>query len=202
VDRSDEQQVPFGPLQQLIEDPLCAEIVVFAPDRVIATRRGRSYQEAVAFEHDGAVRRLVERLSGYPSAGQSGVTFELPGDMLVRALFPPITECVYLKIARPVARPERWTDLINLDVLSDEVAQFLTEVVNTRGTIIINGAPRSGRSTLLNVIGSEIADDEPTAIIDDPRELSLQRRPGLVKLPPRIRRQRSRTPSGRVRGAR
>jgi hypothetical protein len=92
VDRSDEQQAPFGPLQQLIEGPLCAEIKVFAPNRVIATRRGRSHQEAGAFEHDGVVRGLVECLSGYPSAGQSCGTFELPGDMLARALFPPITE--------------------------------------------------------------------------------------------------------------
>src|ERR1700687_4156723 len=45
VDRSDEQQAPFGPLQQLVEDPLCAEIEVFAPNRVMATRRGRSHQE-------------------------------------------------------------------------------------------------------------------------------------------------------------
>src|SRR5438128_292127 len=69
-------------------------------NRVMATRRGRSHQEAVAFEHDGAVHGLVERLSGHSSAGQSNVTFELPGDMLARALFPPITECVYLKVAR------------------------------------------------------------------------------------------------------
>ncbi len=105
VDRSDEQHAPFGPLQQLVEDPLCAEIEVFAPNRVMATRRGRSHQQPVAFEHDGAVRGLVERLSGRSSAGQSSVTFELPGDMLARALFPPITECVYLKIARPAPGP-------------------------------------------------------------------------------------------------
>ena len=156
---------------------------MFAPNRVIATRRGRSHQEAVAFEHDGAVRGLVERLSGHPSAGQSSVTFELPGDMLARALFPPITECVYLKIARPAPRPERWADLLDLDVLSDDVAQFLTEAVHARGTILVNGAPRSGRTTLLNVIAGEIAGDEPTALIDDRRELTLRRRPGLVKLP-------------------
>jgi hypothetical protein len=55
--------------------------------------------------------------------------------------------------------------------------------VHARGTILVNGAPRSGRTTLLNVIGSEIAGDEPTAFIDDRRELTLRRRPGLVKLP-------------------
>jgi len=129
------------------------------------------------------VRGLVERLSGHPSAGQSSVTFELPGDMLARALFPPITERVYLKIARPAPRLERWTDLLDLDVLSDDVAQFLTEAVHVRGTILVNGAPRSGRTTLLNVIAGEIAGDEPTALIDDRRELTLRRRPGLVKLP-------------------
>jgi len=129
------------------------------------------------------VRGLVERLSGHSSAGQSSVTFELPGDMLARALFPPITECVYLKIARPAPRPERWADLLDLDVLSDDVAQFLTEAVHARGTILVNGAPRSGRTTLLNVIAGEIAGDEPTAFIDDRRELTLRRRPGLVKLP-------------------
>jgi hypothetical protein len=105
VDGSEQQHAPFGPLQQLVEDPLCAEIEVFAPNRVMATRRGRSHQVAVAFEHDGAVRALVERLSGHASAGQSSTTFELPGDMLARALFPPITEYVQLKIARPAPVP-------------------------------------------------------------------------------------------------
>jgi type IV secretory pathway ATPase VirB11/archaellum biosynthesis ATPase len=52
-----------------------------------------------------------------------------------------------------------------------------------RGTVLINGAPRSELTTLLNVIASEIAGDEPTALIDDRREPTLRRRPGLVKLP-------------------
>ena len=166
VDRSDEQQAPFGPLQQLLEDPLCAEIEVFAPNRVIATRRGRCHREAVAFEHAGAVRRLVERLSGHSSAGQSSVTFELPGDMLARALFPPITEYVHLKIARPAPRPERGR-FTRPGSPVRRCGAVLTEAVHARGTILVNGAPRSGRTTLLNVIAGEIAGDEPTAFIDD-----------------------------------
>jgi len=71
----------------------------------MASRDVRSHQEAVTFEHDGAVRGLVERLSGHSSAAQSSVSFELPGDMLARALFPPITACVRLKIARPAPGP-------------------------------------------------------------------------------------------------
>jgi len=129
------------------------------------------------------VRSLVERLSGSSTAGESGLTFELPGDMLAHALFPPITECVYLSIAKRVGRPEGWSELIGMDVLSGEVAKFLTELVHARATILINGAPESGRTTLLNVIGSEIAGDESTAIIDDQRELTLRRRPGLIKRP-------------------
>jgi hypothetical protein len=54
---------------------------------IVATRRGQPRQEPVALEHDGAVRSLVERLSGCSTAGESGLTFELPGDLLAHALF-------------------------------------------------------------------------------------------------------------------
>jgi len=70
-----------------------------------------------------------------------------------------------------------------MHVLSEEVAKFLSELVNARTTILINGAPESGRTTLLNVLGGEISGHESTAIIDDRRELTLRRRPGVTKLP-------------------
>jgi len=66
--------------------------------------------------------------------------------MLAHALFPPITECVYLSIVKHVARPERWTELLGMVVLSEEVARFLTELVKARATILINGAPEFGGS--------------------------------------------------------
>ena len=183
VGRSVEHEHFFGPLQELIEDPLCAGIEVFAPDRVVAIRRGQSYPERIAFDHDGAVRDLVERLSGFPSAGRSTMSFELPGDIFARALFPPVTEHVYLKFAKPVPRPERWMSLIDHDILPVEAARFVTEAVRARATIFINGPPSSGRTTMLNVVAGEIPEDERTAIIDDDRELTVRHRPGLVKLP-------------------
>jgi hypothetical protein len=46
--------------------------------------------------------------------------------MLAHALFAPISECVYLRIAKRLARPEWWSELIGIDVLPEEVAKFLT----------------------------------------------------------------------------
>jgi hypothetical protein len=55
---------PSGHHSSSLMPPPCAEIVVFAPDRVVATRRGRSYQEGRsvrALQSGAKARRAPER---------------------------------------------------------------------------------------------------------------------------------------------
>ena len=65
-------------------------------------------------------------------------------------------------------------DLIQLNSLTREVAEFLRACVLVRLNIIVSGGTGTGKTTLLNALSSFIPDTERIVTIEDPTELRLQ----------------------------
>src|SRR5204862_4038369 len=79
-------------------------------------------------------------------------------------------------------------DLLGLDTMTMEIAQFLTGVIRARLNMILTGGTGSGKTTLLNILSRYISNDERIVTIEDSAELMLQQ-PHVVRLetrPPNI----------------
>ena len=72
--------------------------------------------------------------------------------------------------------------LINFGTLTEEVAEFLKQIVVARYNIFISGGTSSGKTTFLNALSAFISPSERVVTIEDSAELQLQSIPNLVRL--------------------
>ena len=176
--------LPFGPLQSLVDDPTSQVIRVNRYDRILVSRGGRQEEvKDVRFVDDVSVRLFVEQVTGRPTATLSDLVHPLPGDMLLVAHFPPLSQHVTVSLFKPATRPERWGELIADGVLPDQAARELTTAVHSGATVLIVGPPDSGKKTLLNVLLGTLPAAEPIAVIDESRSLTAVRSSARVILP-------------------
>jgi pilus assembly protein CpaF len=66
-----------------------------------------------------------------------------------------------------------YQDLVKLGALTEEMAQFLKCCIESRLNIIISGGTGTGKTTLLNILGSFIPSTERILTIEDAAELQL-----------------------------
>jgi len=87
---------------------------------------------------------------------------------------------VTLTIRKFTARRFNIEDLIRAGTLDETVAKQLEGYVRTRKNILISGGTGTGKTTLLNILGKFIGDDERILLIEDTAEIQL-RQPNLVR---------------------
>ncbi|MGI9145964.1 MAG: ATPase, T2SS/T4P/T4SS family, partial [Chloroflexota bacterium] len=175
---------PFGPLQPLVDDPTSQVIRVNRYDRILVRRGGRQQERPdIRFADDVSVRLLIERLTGRPTATYGNLVHPLPGDMLLVAYFPPLSEHVTVSLFKPATIAERWDELVANRVLPEQAASELIAAVQSGTTVLIVGPPDSGKETLLNVMLGTMPAAERVAVIDESRSLTAVRSGARVILP-------------------
>jgi pilus assembly protein CpaF len=78
--------------------------------------------------------------------------------------------------------------MLELETVTAEVAQVLSAIVKARLNILVSGGTGAGKTTMLNILSSDIPDCERIVTIEDSAELQLQQ-PHVVRLetrPPNI----------------
>jgi pilus assembly protein CpaF len=105
------------------------------------------------------------------------VDARLPDGSRVNAVIPPLAiDGPQLSIRRFSVVPYAMTDLLELDTLTQDMADFIQGMVRAKVNLMISGGTGSGKTTLLNVISSSIPEGERIVTIEDAAELQLQQR--------------------------
>lgn len=176
----------YGVIEPLLADPEVDEIMVNGPRDIYIERRGRLERVPLEFRDDAAVLRVIERivlpLGRRIDEASPMVDARLPDGSRVNAIIPP------LALNGPVItirkfKKQRFTieDLIRLNSLSEEMAEFIAKAVRARLNIVVSGGTGSGKTTLLNIISSFIPEEERIITIEDAAELQLHQ-PHVVRL--------------------
>lgn len=183
----------YGVLEPLLHDPEVTEIMVNGPYQVYVERRGRLELTDIKFRDDEHVMRIIEKIVA-PLGRRIDercpmVDARLPDGSRVNAVIPPIAlngPCITIrKFSRD---PFTMTDLINMNTITPEAAQFLQAAVQARLSIMVSGGTASGKTTTLNVLSSFISHNERIITIEDSAELQL-RQEHVIRLearPPNI----------------
>lgn len=87
-----------------------------------------------------------------------------------------------LTIRRFAKHPPDMHQLIKWGALSEDVAQFLANLVRARYNIFISGGTGSGKTTFLGALAEYIPDQERVVTIEDSAELRLYHIQNLVRL--------------------
>jgi pilus assembly protein CpaF len=181
-----EMILPFlKPIEHLILDDSISEVMVNGPDQVFIEKAGFLQQvKGVSLGEKSlmvAVKNIARRLGDDISESKPILDSRLPDGSRVAAVIPPCSlRGVTLTIRKFNARHFEMQDLINAGTLDRALANRLEDYVLARKNILISGGTGTGKTTLLNILGKFIPEDERILLIEDTAEIQMAQ-PNLVR---------------------
>jgi pilus assembly protein CpaF len=171
----------LGPLEPLLADPAVNDILVNRFDSVWTDRHGKLELTDIRFNSEEhlihVINRIVARVGRRVDESSPIVDARLPDGSRVNAIIPPLAlDGPILSIRRFRAVPFEMEDLMRMGALSPQMAEYLALAVKARLNILIAGGTSAGKTTLLNVLSSNISNQERIVTIEDTAELRLQQR--------------------------
>lgn len=162
----------LGPLAPLLADPDVSEVMVNGGGAVWVERAGALHRTALVLD-EPAVLHLVERILAplglHVDPASPLVDARLADGSRVHAVVRP------LAVDGPCLTIRRFgVAAVGLEAFtSPPVAALLDWAVRARANVIVSGGTSSGKTTLLNALGSSIGPRERVITIEDTAELAL-----------------------------
>jgi pilus assembly protein CpaF len=174
-----DEVVGYGPIQGYLNDETINEIMVNGSNQVFIERNGKLLPTDIHFENDDHVLRVINRMIlpigrriDYDSPM---VDARLPDGSRVNAVIPPVAvRGPVITIRKFIHTFMQIEDLINLETLSQVMADFLSACVSARLNILVSGPTSSGKTTFLNILSNFIPESERIITIEDAVELQLR----------------------------
>jgi pilus assembly protein CpaF len=170
----------LGPLEEFLRDPQISDILVNGPNRIYIERHGVLEPTATRFRDTAHLLQVIQRIATDVGrridASSPMLDARLADGSRVNAIIPPLAlDGPALSIRRFGSIRIDAQELLSLDTLRPEMAQFLGACVRCRMNILISGGTGTGKTTLLNVLSRWIPASERVVSIEDAAELQLQR---------------------------
>lgn len=181
-----EMILPFlKPIEHLILDDSISEVMVNGPDQVFIEKGGFLEQvKGVSLGEKSlmvAVKNIARRLGDDISEAKPILDSRLPDGSRVAAVIPPCSlRGVTLTIRKFTARRFEMDDLIRSGMLDRSLANRLEDYILSRKNLLISGGTGTGKTTLLNILGRFIPEDERILLIEDTAEIQMSQ-PDLVR---------------------
>jgi pilus assembly protein CpaF len=171
----------YGPLEPFLHDPAVTEIMVNGYDQLFVERAGIIEETDAAFLDDAHLLRIIDRIVSQVGRrideSSPMVDARLPDGSRVNAIIPPLALRGPSLTIRKFARDAlALSDLIGLDTLTDQAAEFIGQCVRGKLNVLISGGTGTGKTTLLNAVSAHIPGGERIVTIEDAAELRLQQR--------------------------
>lgn len=187
-----EQRIFYGlrrldVLEDLLADETITEIMVNGPDAIFIERQGRiertPYHFSSAERLDDVIQRIAAATNKMANTSHPIVDTRLADGSRVNIVLPPIAvDHSILSIRKFSKEQMQMEDLIAYGALSEEVAIFLREVVESGYNILVSGGTGSGKTTFLNAMSAYIPSGERVITIEDSAELQMRAVENLVRL--------------------
>lgn len=167
----------YGLLQPYLDDPEVEEIWINGPAEIYVARGGESELTSLVLS-ESHVRTLVERM--LKSSGRRldlsspFVDASLPDGSRLHVVIPDVTRAHWaVNIRKFVARARRLSDLVALDSLTVQAAEFLRAAVESGLNILVSGATQAGKTTMLNCLCAAIGPRERVVTVEEVFELKV-----------------------------
>lgn len=182
----------LGILQDLIEDTGITEIMVNGTTPIFVERNGKLTQLKVSFESGEKLNHVIQQIAAdcnrVINESSPIMDARLKDGSRVNAVLAPVAlNGPVLTIRRFPEKAITMEQLIEMESISKEAADFLNKLVKAGYNILVCGGTGSGKTTFLNVLSGFIPKTERVITIEDSAELQLQELPNLVRMETRNR---------------
>lgn len=169
----------FGPITYLMNDGNITEIMINSPSSIYIEVDGvLSRDNSVSFVNDEHIIRTIEKLlegSGKVIDSHNPmIDARLNDGSRINAIIPPLSKNPIVTIRKFKKNIVGMDDLIGNGTLTPYMARFLETAVRAKLNILVIGGTASGKTTMLNILGNYIPDNERIITIEDVLELNLK----------------------------
>jgi pilus assembly protein CpaF len=170
----------FGPVRHFLEDPSVSEVMINGPDQVHIERRGQLIATSVRFPSAEAIACALRNTAQF-----SGKRFDascpilearLPDGSRLEAIMPPAApDGPFVAIRRFSKHCLELEHLIESGSLTRPAAALLAACVEAKLNLIVAGGTGSGKTSLLNLLTRFVPERERLIVIEDSKEVQVQR---------------------------
>lgn len=170
----------FGPVRPYLEDPSVSEVMINGPDQIFVERKGKIELTPARFSSREALMAALRNAAQYvgKSIDEQRPILEghLPDGSRIEAVLPPAApDGPHVAIRRFFKETLTVERLIGFGAMTEDVASALHAFVASKLNVLVAGGTGSGKTSMLNALSSFIPETERVVVIEDSRELQLQR---------------------------
>jgi pilus assembly protein CpaF len=170
----------LDPIRPFLDDPTVSEIMINGPSQVFIERAGRLELTDVKFQSRealaAAMRNCAQYVGKHLDANRPILEGRLPDGSRIEALFPPVApDGPSVSIRRFFKETLTMQRLIGFGALTEDAATALHALVAAKLNVLVAGGTGSGKTSMLNALSSYIPEGERVVVIEDSREVQLQR---------------------------
>lgn len=170
----------LAPIRPFLDDPAVSDIMINGPFQIYVEKKGMLHLTNARFETRealvAALRNAAQFVGKHVDEMKPILEGRLPDGSRIEAILPPAAPdgpCVSIRrFFKETLTVER---LVNFGALTPDVATALQALVVSKLNILIAGGTGSGKTSMLNALSSFIPEGERVVVIEDSRELQLQR---------------------------
>jgi len=185
LDHVANEAVALGPLEYYLDDDSITDIYVNSADCVLYEKGGRLCVAPHTFTSPDFLYLAAQRLlamQGYTAEDappQTEVRFS--DGTLIQVILPPVAVGgPVLTVRKPRRNFPSLSDLVEQQVLSNEMAEFLHQSIEARRTILVAGPTASGRTTLVNALLRLIPDGARIVSVENTAMFQLTQRSAIA----------------------
>lgn len=176
----------FEPIRPFLEDETVSEIMINGATHIWVERRGKIVPVEARFESTEAVlcalRNLAQFVGKRLDERRPLLEARFPDGSRVQAVIAPVAgDGPYVSIRRFQKATFSIERLVEVGALGSATAELLVRYVHEKRNILVGGGTGSGKTSLLNALTGCIPADERVVVLEDSREVQVQR-PHAVSL--------------------
>jgi pilus assembly protein CpaF len=170
----------FAPIRPFLDDPNVSEVMINGPEQVFIEKHGRIELTGATFDGRdaliAALRNVAQFVGKFADEERPILEARLPDGSRVQAVLPPAApDGPFISIRRFFKETLTVGRLMEFGALTEEAAQTLQAMVVSKLNVIIGGGTGSGKTSMLNALSSFIPESERVVVIEDSKEVQLQR---------------------------
>jgi pilus assembly protein CpaF len=170
----------LAPVIAEFDDPSVTELLINGPNDIFVERQGTLTRLAVTFASGDVLisaLRVIAQYVGRPFDEEHPILEgRLPDGSRVEALIPPIApDGPSVAIRRFSKDKLTLAKLLAFEALTEDAAEMLRAFIECKQNIVVAGGTGSGKTSMLNALSALIPEGERIVVMEDARELQLQR---------------------------
>lgn len=188
----------LSPVAAFLDDESVTEIAINGPNEIFIEQKGCLRRTEAKFDSQDrllSALRVIAQYVGRPFDEMHPILeARMPDGSRVEALLPPVApDGPAVSVRRFSKERLSLSKLLSFGALTQDAADTLKVLIECKQNIVIAGGTGSGKTSMLNALSALIPEGERVIVIEDARELQLQRE-HVVQL-------ESRPPDARGKGA-